>query len=218
MTTRGLTQSGKAQLKCITRLASIRKRLTYSMTHLKLGRITMSINRLLLVGTFVFGILLVGSVNGQGMPDNAQKALDRLVGTWKCEDRCGDTVVKGDLVSQWNADKTVLTWYWTGPLVTAPDRLMTSAGIMGWDGREKAVKEHCFASTGESFSASHRITADKWESQTQGTLLIDGKFHVEKSLRIATFKSPDEWQIITTKRVVNGKEQPDIVSRYNRVK
>ena len=89
---------------------------------------------------------------------------------------------------------------------------------MGWDGREKAVIEHCFASTGESFNASHRITSDKWESPTRGTLLVDGKFQIEKSLRIATFKSPDEWQIVATRRVVDGKEQPDIVSKYTRVK
>lgn len=178
----------------------------------------MSVNRLLVVVLFVMSCLVVGNANAQGMPDLEHKTIDRLVGTWKCEDRSGDTVVTGDLVSQWNADKTVLIWHWAGPLPSAPDRAMTSTGMIGWNGRQKAVVERCFASTGEGFSARHRITADKWESPARGTLLIDGKFQVEKSLRTFKFKSADEFRVIATRRVLDGKEQPDIVSTYTRVK
>ena len=51
----------------------------------------------------------------------------------------------------------------------------------------------------------------------QGTLLIDGKFQVETSLRIIKFKSDDEFEVIATQRLLDGKEQPDIVGTYTRI-
>ncbi len=155
---------------------------------------------------------------GARHPDLEHKSVDRLVGTWKCVDRSGDTVVEGEIVGEWKADNAVFVWCWKGPLVSTPERPMTSSGIIGWDGRNKVLREYCFASTGEKFIATHKITEDGWESPAEGTLLIDGKFQVETSHRVFKFKSADEFEILMTQRVLDGKKQPDIVSTYTRIK
>ena len=174
-------------------------------------------SRSLVVGSFVVTLLVVGSAWGQGMPDLERKWVDRLVGTWKCVDRSGDTVVEGKIVCEWKGDKAVLVWNWKGPLISTPESSMTSSGMFGWDGKDKVLREYCFASTGEKFSATHKITEESWESPAEGTLLIDGKFQVETSLRIIKFKSDDEFEVIATQRLLDGKEQPDIVGTYTRI-
>lgn len=178
----------------------------------------MSINRLFVVSFLVLGLQYAGSASGQGIPGAEHKAIGRLVGSWKCVDRSGGTVVEGDLVADWNPSKTAVIWHWRGPLVDDPKRPITSSGILAWDGLKKAVVEHAYGSTGEMFSASHKITEKRWTSPLKGALLIQGKFKKEKALRIFKFNSDDELVIVAMNRMVDGKEAPDIVSTFTRVK
>jgi hypothetical protein len=175
-------------------------------------------NRFLVVGAVLLGLLSGKRAMGQEMPDDVREALGRLVGTWKAEEKCEDAVAKADFVVEWNPGETALIWHWKGQAMNAPDETVTASGIMGWDGHKGVVFEQGFTSTGEAFSATHKISKKKWTSPTQATILVDGTFQKEKSLRVITFKSDDIWELATTKRTWDGKEQPDALGVSTRVK
>ena len=177
----------------------------------------MTVSRSLVVFALLLGLQVAGTVYAQSMPDDVKRALGRCVGKWQIENREGDKVSNAEASFTWHPNERCLSWQYKadGP---AGVESYYGMGIFGWDGSRKVLVEHGVGSVGDVFTADHIISSHKWESPTEGTILIDGKFLVEKSLRIVEWKSDDEWTVTGTKRVVDGKAAPDLIGIFRRAK
>jgi hypothetical protein len=153
----------------------------------------------------------------QAMPPHVKKAMDAIVGNWIMETEIDGEKQQLDIEIEWAPTSTVLLYHWKGIDLSGEEN--SGSGMMGWDAGKQAVLEQELDHNGSSLTSVHCITEDgEWTSPGRGTVVVDGEAKYSEAFRIFEIKGKDEWVVKGTKRFMNNKQLPDLVSTFRRKK
>jgi hypothetical protein len=152
------------------------------------------------------------------MPRQVIRQLDRLVGQWRVQTRFEDDVVRWSMSVRWAQGDSCLLWQAKGTRVVSGEPFQSS-GVIGFDHQRRRLSESSFSSDGASFTSRFDLSdPKKWKSPVEALeKTSDGKLAKATYVRLFSWKSPDEFSVQSTDRVVGGEPQPARVSNFRRV-
>lgn len=156
-------------------------------------------------------------VSGQ-MPEGYARLMDKVIGDWKVESVTDGETVRAEFSVEWMAKNSFVRFTWKGvnPDTDKPD---IASGLVGWSADKKQLIEYSIDNSGCRATAFHVVTdAGVWTSPMHGTTIVDENPVFFTWHRKIEVKSDDTWTVTTTKRMIDGKPQPDQVNTMHRKK
>jgi hypothetical protein len=155
--------------------------------------------------------------SAQEIPQEAKSFLERLAGEWEILSTLGEKRMKETLTAKMTRNGEGLIWQWGGTDIDS-GQVATSVGLMGWDGEKGVIVENMISSNGVTFTATWSGSNNRWVSPTRNTEFIDGEYKTASAERVMEWESDDKMIIVSRKRLLAGKPQPNVTSVFTRKK